>query len=51
MAEASGEIKDLFPLIEESSVECLNQDDTHTVDHCFKQVRASARPRCSARPA
>eukprot|EP00277_Geminigera_cryophila_P010659 CAMPEP_0179448546 /NCGR_PEP_ID=MMETSP0799-20121207/32362_1 /TAXON_ID=46947 /ORGANISM="Geminigera cryophila, Strain CCMP2564" /LENGTH=170 /DNA_ID=CAMNT_0021240437 /DNA_START=114 /DNA_END=623 /DNA_ORIENTATION=- len=35
--EKGGEIKDLFSLIEESSLECLNQDDTHTVDHCFKQ--------------
>jgi len=34
---AEGEIKDLFPLIEESSLECLNQDATHTVEHCFKQ--------------
>jgi hypothetical protein len=37
MAEGA-EIKDLFSLIEESSVECLNQDATHTVEHCFKQV-------------
>jgi hypothetical protein len=33
------EIKDLWPLIEESSIECLNQDATHTISHCFKQVR------------
>ena len=39
MAEG-GEIKDLFSLIEESSVECLNQDAAHTVEHCFKQVSA-----------
>lgn len=36
MAEV-GEIKDLWPLIEESSVECLNQDADHRVEHCFKQ--------------
>ena len=36
MAEG-GEIKDLWPLIEESSVECLNQDADHRVEHCFKQ--------------
>jgi hypothetical protein len=42
---AEGEIKDLFPLIDFSSVECLNQDATHTVEHCFKQVgTATGRP-------
>ena len=32
MAEG-GEIKDLYPLIDESSIECLNQDDAHRVEH------------------
>jgi hypothetical protein len=32
-----GDIKDLWSLIEESSVECLNQDAGHRVEHCFKQ--------------
>ena len=40
MAEGDNkEIKDLWPLIQETSVECLNQDSAHTVDHCFKQVQ------------
>lgn len=38
MAEG-GEIKDLYPLIDESSIECLNQDDAHRVEHAFKQVK------------
>ena len=39
MAEG-GEIKDLYPLIDESSIECLNQDDAHRVEHAFKQVKS-----------
>jgi hypothetical protein len=41
MSEGGGEIKDLYPLIDETSIECLNQDDSHRVEHCFKQVPPS----------
>ena len=43
------EIKDLWPLIEESSIECLNQDATHTISHCFKQVRLQPCALCALR--
>jgi hypothetical protein len=39
------DIVDLYGLIEENTLECLNQDSTHPVSHCLKQVRIAWRAR------
>lgn len=33
------EVKDLVSLIDARLLECLNQDDSHPIQHCIGQVR------------
>ena len=36
------EVKDLLSLVDTRLLECLNQDDSHTIQHCIGQVRETA---------
>ena len=44
---SEAEIKDLSPLFDMNSLECLNQDSSHVVTNCMKQVHHDAQCLCS----